>query len=432
MSKRNDFHRQPNNGRPLWEAKSYRADVQDPFKSQKKHYGSHHESEINRFAVMKGVESINPQIQNPDFPRNLATYDIPGAIPGRKMTKETTPLRSPSQDYPSGYDNREQKGYPQRRGEDSLDRFKKEYEIQEKQGKRDGGQLRSSYVGDNIINNMNNNRSETLPYKEEMYQPIREDYTIKQDTADSYDPYIPPTNNRGRDYSAKPKKSDHVPFSNLLNIAPNQRVDNKTPDIQSNRQFDMGREQYDTESMPKRYEWRNPESIPMYKLPERPIVSSNRDNDITQNISNNVSSISQLGGSPQKSGVSKNVVTYNIISNNPVPRNLPNNTRLPFKYALDFETTRINDMKRNSMPVAVDNSNNYTFDHNPNPMKQQSSPVKDFSKIDDQYGAGGKNNIFAENNNYGYSNKGPYVQQEQNDQFVNPKSLKNLSGIRIY
>jgi hypothetical protein len=378
---------------------------------------------------MKGVESINPSVVNPEFPRNLATYDIPGAIPGRKQTKETTPLRSPSQDYPSQFENREQKAYPNRRGEDSLDRFKKEYEIQEKQVKRDGSQLRSSYIGDMVINNNHNNRSENLQYKEDNYQPERNDYILKHDTADSYEPYLPPTN-RGRDHSAKPKKSDHVPFSNLLNLTPNQRVENKTPEPIINRQFDMAREQYDTETIPKRYEWRNPESVPMYKLPERPIIHSNRDHDTTQNISNN---LSQIGGSPVKGtyGNTKNVVTYNIISNNPVPRALPNNTRLPFKYALDFETTRINDMnlKRNSMPVAVDSSQNYTFDHNA--IKQQSSPLKDINKIDDQYGAGKNNNIFA-GDGYGYgSNKGQY-EQEQNNQFVNPKSLKNLSGIRIY
>jgi len=451
MSKRQDY-RQPVGGRPLWDNKAYRPDIHDPFKSQKKHYESHHESEINRFAVMKGTESLNPQIATNDYPRNLATYDIPGAIPARKNVKQpTTPIRSSSIDA-QGYDISGGKGYSNFQNDDALDLFKKEYELQKKDsrsGRREGHQLRASY--DMAISNNNNTFPRNDPqqqYRDDLYQGQSQDFQALQKEMFAQDNYSQnkEDNIKIRDYSAnRNAKKEHVPFANILNLTPNK---GKSDNLYSHRETEVTREQLDTNESPnRRMEWRNPDSTPMYKLPERPVmnlrgsqdlrgnqdITMNNINNITGNGPNNISNISSSPVKAYNNLNTKNVLTYNIISNNPQARNLPTNTRLPFKYALDFETTRIqNEMKRYSMPD-MDPTSKYVFDQS---TIQKPSPQKDVSKIDDQYQAKNQN-IFADNSNNAYNKYSatptPYDQGDSNNsQFVNPKSLKNLSGIKIY
>lgn len=304
-----------NSGRPLWQPKAYRPDVSDATKSQKKHYDFHLESEINRYAVMKGTEVVHPHVGQYDFPRNLVTYDIPGALPSLKVTKNV-PVKvtanriggniNASQDFGRNYS-----ATPAPM--DSLDQFRRDYEVQGTA--RDVNPMRNSYAGPTGYQTQRNfDNSYSKPNPEVSY-PVTERgragsvprFSNPQDdyTPQGYNPYtIQPKqvqfdmNSQQRQLEGEFQKNVEF-YGSVNNAAP--RLNSQTDSQEQQQQYAVNNQGY------------SPQNNAM--SPQKELFS------------------------PQKTD-SKKVYTYNILSHRPVPRDFAANTRLPYKYAMPIDPTR--------------------------------------------------------------------------------------------
>jgi len=104
---------------------SYNETANEPKSPGKKHYTVHYASEIAQYNVLAGNEIAPRHLHDVEFPRNLSTTDIPGAIPGSLQNKSlksnqlASLLRENSPKRPTSL------------AEDSLDKFNRETKLRQ-------------------------------------------------------------------------------------------------------------------------------------------------------------------------------------------------------------------------------------------------------------------------------------------------------------